>query len=154
MKLPDTVRLLIVTSTTLAVAAMRCPLGSNACDSSNSIIIVCGSRGWTVAEVCQDDACRLGPRGTAYCQKEVDCIPGRSQCDTTNYFSRFCNELGIRQTDRKCSKPGCCEVRSGWAACKVECGPGLPPPAQFPSWQVPTKARRIRNYFSVTDGDF
>lgn len=147
MRVSETAILLIVTMTTFATAVVSCLLGFNASDSSNSIVVVCSSRGWTVAEICQDDACRLGSRGAAYCQKEAECIPGRSQCDATNCTPSICNELGFWQTNRKCPKPGCCEVQNGWADCKAECGPGLSPPAQF-------STRKVHSHALETSGRF
>lgn len=123
------------TAPTATVAA--CRLGANKCDDTDSSVMVCGAHGWKVAETCeQAGACHIGSAGNAYCDKKIQCTPGESQCDASNYVSRFCNDKGFWQTDRKCSKPGCCAIQNGKAICKLECGPGLEPPARHSTLKV------------------
>ncbi|KAF2998877.1 hypothetical protein E8E13_004506 [Curvularia kusanoi] len=124
------VLLLALLMTVLAAPATnKCQLGANKCDETNTSIMLCGFHGWQMVEMCPKvGGCHVGPAGNAFCAKEVECLPGQSQCDSANYASKVCNHRGFWEIDRKCSKPGCCELRDGKAACKAECGPGLEPP--------------------------
>lgn len=106
-----------------------CQLGNNKCNGNNNTVMVCGTNGWFAAETCAEEgACHLGSAGNAFCDKKPECIPGTSQCDAAFYASEICNDKGIWQTDRKCSKPGCCKLQDGQAICTNECGAGLRPP--------------------------
>lgn len=110
-----------------------CDLGANKCDDTTTSIMICSSYGWKVTETCsQAGFCRVGPAGNAYCDEVAKCIPGLSLCDNANYASKVCNVKGFWETDRKCAKPGCCEVRRGVAACTAECGVGQHPPVARP----------------------
>lgn len=129
MKTIDIARILAILPLAFATAMRTCRLGTNKCDATNASVMLCGSQGWKTIETCyKAGACHVGPAGNAYCDKQVECTPDESQCDAANYVSRICNREGFWETDRKCAKPGCCEVRDGKAICQTECGAGLRPP--------------------------
>ncbi|KAF1924958.1 uncharacterized protein M421DRAFT_95101 [Didymella exigua CBS 183.55] len=111
------------------VTEADCQLGNNKCDDINGAVMICGTKSWFSAETCAEEgACQVGPAGNAFCAKKPECTPGTSQCDAAFYVSKTCNDKGIWETNRKCSKPGCCEIQNGQAVCKTECGAGLQPP--------------------------
>ena len=115
----------------VAATEVDCQLGANKCDGTYGSVMICGAQGWKVIETCfKVGACHVGSAGNAYCDKEIECTPGESQCDAANYVSKICNDKGFWQTDRKCYKPGCCEIQEGKAVCKAECGVGQQPPAE------------------------
>jgi hypothetical protein len=119
------------TTTSLATpSTLRCRFGENRCDGTHTAVMVCGARGWLVAETCpKAGGCAVGRAGNAYCIRRLECRPGEWKCDASRYTTKFCNRRGLWETDRKCASPGCCEVQAhGRAVCKVECGLGLEPP--------------------------
>jgi hypothetical protein len=114
----------------VAPTTIGCQFGQNRCDGTHTLVMVCGIRGWLVAETCPTaGSCVIGHAGNAYCIRGLECRPGKWKCDASRYTTRFCNQRGLWETDRKCASPGCCEVQvHGRAVCKAECGPGLEPP--------------------------
>ncbi|KAF9693259.1 hypothetical protein EKO04_008698 [Ascochyta lentis] len=147
MQMPKKALLLIALPTVFAATAADCQLVANKCDDKNASVMVCGGQGWKMVETCFGvGACHVGTAGNAYCDKEVECTPGESRCDAANYVSKICDGKGFWRTDRKCSKPGCCDVGGGKAFCKPECGPGQQPPTKLYSPHVArdgTKSRHV-----------
>ncbi|KAL1651729.1 hypothetical protein SLS61_005392 [Didymella pomorum] len=124
-------------ATTSTTPEINCQLGDNNCDTTHSKVLICGNDGWFTAETCAaEGACQIGTAGNASCNKKPECTPGDSQCDAALYISKTCNDEGIWETDRKCSKLGCCEVKDGQAVCKAECGGQKPPLARHVSRQA------------------
>lgn len=142
MQFPKIALLLAVLPAALAAPAapveVDCQLGNNKCDDNKAAVMICGANGWFSAESCfESGACHVGPAGNAFCDKLPECTPGTSQCDTANYVSKVCNDKGVWETGRKCSKPGCCEIQDGQAVCKAECGAGLQPPVAISTLKTP-----------------
>ncbi|KAJ4985052.1 hypothetical protein SVAN01_09423 [Stagonosporopsis vannaccii] len=116
--------------TALTAALADCQLGANKCDARNASVMICDSKGWKAVENCyKPGSCHVGRAGNAYCDSRIECTPGASHCDAANYVSKICNHQGFWETDRKCAKPGCCDIQDGRALCKAECGAGQRPPA-------------------------
>lgn len=144
MQLPTVALLLAVLLAAFAAPAstsftseITCQLGDIKCDTTSSKVLICGNHGWIPAEACAaEGTCRIGAAGNAFCNKKLECTPGASQCGAALYVSMTCNDKGIWEIDRKCSKPGCCEIKNGQALCKAECGGQKPPFARHLSRQV------------------
>lgn len=91
-------------SSTVSATGVDCVLGANRRNNTSTEVMVCGAQRWKVAENCsRTDASSIGSAGNAYCEKEVECSPGESQCDAANYVAKTCNDKGLWQTDWKCS---------------------------------------------------
>ena len=124
-------------ATTSTTSEADCQLGDNKCDTTYGKVLICGKDGWFTAETCAaEGACQIGTAGNAFCNKKPERTPRASQCDAALYVSKTCNDKGIWETDRKCSKLGCCEVKHGQAVCKAECGGQKPPLARHVSRQA------------------
>ncbi|KAF3042286.1 hypothetical protein E8E11_001218 [Didymella keratinophila] len=144
MQLPTIALLLAVLPAAFAAPAaapatseINCHLGDNKCDTNYGKVLICSNDGWFPAETCATEgACQIGAAGNAFCNKKPECTTGASQCDPALYVLKSCNDKGIWETDRKCSKPGCCEIKDGKAVCKAKCGGQKPPLARQVSRQL------------------
>lgn len=152
MQLLHLALVITVLPTALAAALADCRLGANKCDAKNASVLICGSKGWKATEACyKANACHVGPAGNAYCEMQVECTPGESRCDAANYVSKFCNHMGFWETDRKCAKPGCCDIQEGKAVCKAECGVGQQPPAARSAVETARDVPKPGSYCQVVD---